>query len=83
MVLTIDLAVVGARHRDTRNAVVGEPAVLAKVVRGLDLVAHPRWLRDVAIGGKPLTFGNLEQAVPDARTPARSGTGSMRSSIRA
>jgi L-lactate dehydrogenase (cytochrome) len=70
LVLTIDLAVVGARHRDVRNAIVGEPPVLAKVVRGLDLVAHPRWFRDVALGGRPLTFGNLENAVPGARSPA-------------
>jgi L-lactate dehydrogenase (cytochrome) len=70
LVLTIDLAVVGARHRDTRNAVVGDPTGWAKVLRGLDLVAHPRWIRDVPLAGKPLTFGNLERAVPDARTPA-------------
>ncbi|HMJ78710.1 MAG TPA: alpha-hydroxy-acid oxidizing protein, partial [Iamia sp.] len=36
---------------------------------GIDLVSHPQWLRDVAIGGKPLTFGNLTDAVPGARTP--------------
>jgi L-lactate dehydrogenase (cytochrome) len=70
LVLTIDLAVVGARHRDTRNAVVGKPTSWAKALRGLDLVSHPRWIRDVAVGGKPLTFGNLERAVPGARSPA-------------
>jgi L-lactate dehydrogenase (cytochrome) len=70
LVLTVDLAVVGARHRDTRNAMVGEVSGLAKIRRGLDLVGHPQWVRDVAIGGKPLTFGNLEKAVPGARTPA-------------
>jgi L-lactate dehydrogenase (cytochrome) len=70
LILTVDLAVVGARHRDTRNAMVGNPSALAKVLRGLDLVSHPRWIRDVPLKGKPLTFGNLEQAVPDARTPA-------------
>src|SRR3954451_8939955 len=32
--LTIDLAVVGARHRDTRNAVVGSPTTAAKIMRG-------------------------------------------------
>jgi L-lactate dehydrogenase (cytochrome) len=69
LVLTIDLAVVGARHRDTRNALVGEPATWAKLRRGLDLAGHPRWVRSVALGGRPLTFGNLEKAVPDARTP--------------
>jgi L-lactate dehydrogenase (cytochrome) len=69
LVLTIDLAVVGARHRDTRNAVVGQPSAWAKVRRGLDLVSHPGWIRRVALGGRPLTFGNLEKAVPNARTP--------------
>jgi L-lactate dehydrogenase (cytochrome) len=70
LVLTIDLAVVGARHRDTRNAVVGDPTAWAKALRALDIAAHPRWVRDVALTGKPLTFGNLEKAVPNARTPA-------------
>ncbi|HMJ76816.1 MAG TPA: L-lactate dehydrogenase, partial [Iamia sp.] len=69
LVLTVDLAVVGARHRDTRNAMVGEVTAWAKARRGIDLVSHPQWLRDVAIGGKPLTFGNLTDAVPGARTP--------------
>ncbi len=71
LVLTVDLAVVGARHRDTRNAVVGEGLpIRARARRALDLLGHPGWVRDVAIGGKPLTFGNLEEAVPGARTPA-------------
>jgi L-lactate dehydrogenase (cytochrome) len=70
LVLTIDLAVVGARHRDTRNAVVGEPPLWAKVRRGLDLASHPQWIRDVPVNGKPLTFGNLEKAIPGARSPA-------------
>ena len=67
--LTIDLAVVGARHRDTRNAVVGNPGALGKALRALDLVSHPGWIRDVPVGGKPLTFGNLEKAVPHAQRP--------------
>jgi len=70
LVLTIDLAVVGARHRDTRNALAGTPTPWANVRRALDLVSHPLWVRDVALGGRPLTFGNLEQAVPDANSPA-------------
>ncbi len=69
LVLTIDLAVVGARHRDVRNALGGDVSAWAKALRGLDLVSHPRWIREVALGGKPLTFGNLEKAVPGARTP--------------
>jgi L-lactate dehydrogenase (cytochrome) len=69
LVLTIDLAVVGARRRDVRNAVVGEASPLARLRRGLDLVGHPSWMRSVPINGKPLTFGNLEKAVPEASTP--------------
>jgi L-lactate dehydrogenase (cytochrome) len=70
LMLTIDLAVVGARHRDTRNAVVGDVPPWAQAIRGLDLISHARWVRDVPLNGKPLTFGNLERAVPGARSPA-------------
>jgi L-lactate dehydrogenase (cytochrome) len=69
LVLTIDLAVVGARHRDTRNALVGDPSTWARLRRGLDIASHPGWVANVAIKGKPLTFGNLEEAVPDANSP--------------
>jgi L-lactate dehydrogenase (cytochrome) len=69
LVLTIDLAVVGARHRDTRNAILGDPTTWARIRRGLDIGTHPRWIRGTALGGKPLTFGNLEKAVPGAGSP--------------
>jgi L-lactate dehydrogenase (cytochrome) len=71
LVLTVDLAVIGARHRDTRNAVVGRTSAWAKLRRGLDLALHPRWVQSVGVGGKPLTFGNLENAVPGASSPAQ------------
>jgi L-lactate dehydrogenase (cytochrome) len=70
LVLTIDLAVTGARHRDTRNALTGAPPTWAKALRGLDLATHVRWARDVGIKGRPHTFGNLEKAVPGASSPA-------------
>ena len=38
-------------------------------MRGIDIATHPRWIRDVAIRGRPLTFGNLETAVPGASNP--------------
>jgi L-lactate dehydrogenase (cytochrome) len=69
LVLTVDLAVVGARHRDTRNATVGSYPAWINARRGLDLLSHPHWVRDVPVQGRPLTFGNLERAVPEARTP--------------
>src|SRR3954467_11161994 len=40
LMLTVDLPVIGARHRDTRNAMTGEPTAAAKARRGLDLVSH-------------------------------------------
>ncbi len=70
LVLTVDLAVVGARHRDTRNAVIGEASPRAKLLRGLDLALHPRGsVRSRSRAGRS-TFGNLADAVPGARTPA-------------
>ena len=69
LVLTVDLAVIGARHRDTRNAMIGDPSGWAKFRRAIDLVGHPKWLVDVGIKGKPHTFGNLEKAVPGASSP--------------
>ena len=69
LVLTVDFPVVGERYRDTRNGMTVPVDALGRVVKGVDLVRHVGWLRDVAIGGKPLTFGNLESAVPGARTP--------------
>src|SRR3954469_14991411 len=54
LMLTDNLAVIGARHRDTRNAMTGTPTTMAKLLRGLDLVTHPRWLAATALGGRPL-----------------------------
>jgi L-lactate dehydrogenase (cytochrome) len=68
LILTVDLAVVGARKRDIRNAVLGDPPTSAKLRRGLDLVSHPRWLIDVPLRGGPLTFGNLKR--PGHRAPS-------------
>ena len=47
--LTVDLAVVGARYRDTRNGLVDPIGLTGKVRRGIDLVRHVQWVRDVAI----------------------------------
>jgi L-lactate dehydrogenase (cytochrome) len=60
---------VGERYRDTRNGMTVPVGPLGAAVKAIDLARHLRWVRDVAIGGKPLTFGNLEKAVPGASTP--------------
>ena len=70
LILTVDLPVVGQRYRDVRNAISGDVSGLRKLRRGADLARHTGWLRDVAYRGRPLTFGNLEKALPEARVPA-------------
>ncbi len=64
LVLTVDLAVVGARHRDTRNGMSGRLPATKLARRGLDLVGHPGWLRDVGLGG----------TTPHLRQPGGGGT---------
>jgi L-lactate dehydrogenase (cytochrome) len=69
MVLTVDLPVIGQRYRDARNGISGKIPPVKRLRRGADLFTHTKWVRDVALGGRPLTFGNLEKALPDARVP--------------
>jgi L-lactate dehydrogenase (cytochrome) len=68
LVMTVDLAVMGARYRDVRNGMAGGLPLAGRLAKAWDLLSHPRWLLDVAIKGKPLMFGNLTTAVPDARS---------------
>ena len=70
LVFTVDLAVVGARYRDTRNGMMDTISAGSKLRRAWDILSHFGWVSDVAVRGKPLTFGNLESAVPDAQNPA-------------
>jgi len=69
LVLTVDLATVGSRYRDTRNGMSGTVSWQGRALRGIDLGMHPGWARDVGLRGRPHTFGNLEQAVPGAASP--------------
>jgi L-lactate dehydrogenase (cytochrome) len=69
MILTVDLPVVGQRYRDARNGISGTLPTMKRLRRGADLFSHTKWMRDVALGGRPLTFGNLEKALPNARVP--------------
>lgn len=70
LLLTVDLPVVGARYRDTRNGMMDTISATKKLRRGWDILSHFSWVTDVAMRGKPLTFGNLESAVPGAQSPA-------------
>jgi len=71
LVFTVDLSVVGARYRDVRNGLSGNPGAWGKLRAGpMSYLAHPRWLVDTGIRGRPHQFGNLTPYVPNATTPA-------------
>lgn len=61
LVLTVDLPLPGSRYRDARVAGGG-------LRRMMQLLARPKWLWDVGIRGRPISFGNLE-AVVGRRAP--------------
>ena len=67
LVFTVDLAVVGSRYRDRRNGMGGDLSVGGRMRSALNFAAHPGWLLDVALGGRPLVFGNLASYVSSAK----------------
>jgi len=68
LVFTVDLPVFATRYRDVRNGMTGGATLAGRLAKLWDIVSHAGWLIDVPVGGKPLTFGNLAQAVPSARS---------------
>lgn len=64
LVFTVDLAVTGPRHRDTRNGMLGG-AMRGKVAKAWQIMTRPRWIVDVGMLGKPHDLGNLREAVGD------------------
>lgn len=67
LVFTVDLPIPGMRHRDTRNGL-GSTDLRARALRLQQVSSRPGWLWNVALRGGPLTFGNLSDAVPGARS---------------
>lgn len=65
LLFTVDLAVTGLRHRDTRNGMVGRQNARTRLGKLRQLVTRPGWIRDVGVLGKPHTIGNLADVVPD------------------
>lgn len=65
LLFTVDLAVPGARQRDTRNGMLAE-GLLGKYAKLRQLIVRPQWLWDVGIHGKPHAFGNLSQYVANS-----------------
>jgi L-lactate dehydrogenase (cytochrome) len=65
LVFTVDLPIAGMRHRDTRNGMLTD-SLRGKLGKVRQLAVRPRWIAEVALRGKPHTFGSLSELVPDA-----------------
>jgi L-lactate dehydrogenase (cytochrome) len=66
LVFTVDFPVPGIRYRDVRSGLSGKPTALGGVRRALDGLSHPAWMLDVWLQGRPHTYGNLVDALPNA-----------------
>lgn len=60
LVLTVDLQVLGQRHRDIRNGMTVPPEIRLKNV--IDIATKPSWVFSI-LKGKSKTFGNLARHV--------------------
>jgi L-lactate dehydrogenase (cytochrome) len=60
LLFTVDLPVSGARYRDARHSL-GPTAGLRRALSGL---AHPAWLWDVQVRGRPHSLGNVSTGAP-------------------
>jgi L-lactate dehydrogenase (cytochrome) len=67
LLFTVDLPVPGARYRDARNGMNAD-TLAARFAQGLDGLAHPDWLWDVQVKGRPLTPGNIASMAPDLKS---------------
>jgi L-lactate dehydrogenase (cytochrome) len=62
LAFTVDVAVPGERLREHRQGLAGGLAPLDEARRVLDGLAHPGWLYDVYLMGRPHRFGNVAEA---------------------
>src|SRR3546814_215749 len=68
LLLTGDLPRPGARYREMRSGMFGNRSMLGKIRTTIDGLTHPMWLKDVYLGGRPHSFGNIAAAAPEAQT---------------
>lgn len=61
LVLTLDLQILGQRHKDLRNGLTAPPKMTPKVIA--DLVRHPAWCLGM-LGAKRRVFGNIVGHAP-------------------
>lgn len=64
LVFTVDLPVTGARLRDFKNGMLGG-GLAGKLSQFAQIASSPYWVFDVAMQGKPLTFGNFSEEIGD------------------
>ncbi len=68
LVFTVDLPVLGTRYRDIRNGMGVQLPLVSRLRMAANFLSRPGWLVDVALRGRPLTFGNLAGVVKDAHS---------------
>ena len=66
LVLTVDLPTPGARYRDQRSGMMGEPSSWTLLRQAAELTRKPGWVWDVYLKGRPHSFGNLASVIPGA-----------------
>jgi L-lactate dehydrogenase (cytochrome) len=59
LVFTVDMALPGARYRDVRTGLSGNPGLPGKVARMTQALQRPAWCWDVGVHGRPHVLGNL------------------------
>ena len=64
LVFTVDLAVAGMRHDDTRNGMLGG-GLKGNLAKLWQIGSRPLWAIDVGLRGKPHNFGHLREVVPN------------------
>lgn len=64
LVFTVDLPLPGMRLRDLKNGMVGG-GTAGKLSQLAQIASSPLWVLDVALQGKPLTFGNFSEEIQD------------------
>ncbi len=67
LLFTVDLPVPGSRYRDVRAGMTGD-TISARIRQAVDGLAHPGWLWDVQLRGRPLTPGNIAAVAPDLKS---------------
>ena len=68
LVFTVDLPVLGTRYRDIRNGMGVQLSTLSRLRMAANFASRPGWIHDVAIRGRPRTFGNLAGVGKDANS---------------